>query len=123
MWSFLSFPKEGIFNLLKPDVLRGKKEFSSIYNKGKSVGDRFVVLFYKKNQLAYNRTAFLSSKKVGNSVKRNRARRLMKESYRSFSNELPIGYDFIMIARNTINEASFFDVKKSIKSAYKRVKW
>ena len=68
--------------MLKRNVLRKKTDFDSIYNRGKSVGDRYVVLFYKPNGLAYNRTGFLASKKVGNSVKRNRARRLMKESYR-----------------------------------------
>ena len=68
--------------MLKRNVLRKKTDFDSIYNRGKSVGDRYVVLFYKPNGLAYNRTGFLASKKVWNSVQRNRARRLMKESYR-----------------------------------------
>lgn len=112
--------KEG-FLLLKKNVLRDKKDFNSIYNKGKSVGDKYIVLFYKKNQLAFNRTAFLASKKkVGNSVKRNRARRWMKEAYRGFSQDVSCGYDFIMIARNTINETSFFYVEKSMKTAFKR---
>ena len=53
--------------MLKKDVLRGAKNFNSVYKKGRSVGDRYIVLFYKKNGLPYNRTAFLASKKVGNS--------------------------------------------------------
>ena len=35
---------------------------------------RYVVVFYRKNNLPYTRKAFLASKKVGNSVRRNRAR-------------------------------------------------
>ena len=61
------------------NVLRKNSDFSAIYKRGKSVGDRYVVLFYRPNGLSYNRTGFLASKKVGNSVKRNRAKRLMKE--------------------------------------------
>ena len=106
--------------MLKKNVLRKKSDFSAIYNKGKSVGDRYIVLFYRKNGLTYNRTGFLASKKVGNSVKRNRARRLMKEAYRTFYGELPQGYDFIIIARNTISGRKCADVEKSLKSAFKK---
>ena len=35
--------------MLKKTVLRNNKEISLIYNKGKSEGSKFVVLFYKKN--------------------------------------------------------------------------
>lgn len=108
--------------MLKPNVLRNKKDFSSIYNRGKSVGDKYVVIFFRKNNLTYNRTAFLSSKKVGNSVKRNRARRLMKESYRAYGEIIPIGFDLIFIARNTINGIKCGEVKKSIEAALKRCK-
>jgi ribonuclease P protein component len=106
--------------MLKPDVLRRKKDFTAIYNKGKSIGERYVVLFIKKNNLAYNRTAFLASKKVGNSVLRNRARRLMKESYRELKTNLDSGYDLIWIARNTIVDLKCADVKKSMEAALKK---
>ena len=106
--------------MLKPNVLRKKKDFSAIYNKGKSVGERYVVLFYRKNNLEFNRTAFLASKKVGNSVSRNRARRLMKESYRDLEESLKSGYDLIWIARNTICNLKCADVKKSMEAAIKK---
>lgn len=79
-----------------------------------------MVLFFRPNHLPYNRTGFLASKKVGNSVKRNRARRLMKEAYRTFYGELPQGYDFIIIARDTISGRKCADVEKSLKSAFKK---
>ena len=106
--------------MLKPEVLREKKDFSLIYNRGKSLGDRFVVLFYRKNGLSYNRIAFLASKKVGKSVRRNRARRLMKESFRQIREEVLTGYDLVIIARNTINGADFLKVKQSLVHALQR---
>ncbi len=108
--------------MLKPNVLRKKKDFSSIYNRGKSVGEKFVVVFSKKNALAYNRTAFLASKKVGNSVIRNRARRLMKESYRELESKLDLGNDLIFIARSTITSVKCCEVKKSMESALIKAK-
>lgn len=106
--------------MLKKEVLRKKSDFSSIYKKGKSVGGRFVVIFCRKNNLPYNRIAFLASKKVGNSVVRNRARRLMKESYRQIGDRFAIGYDIIFIARKTIVNLKCADVKKSIEAAARR---
>lgn len=103
--------------MLKKDVLRGKSNFSKVYNKGKSMGGRFVVIFYCPNNLDYNRYAFLASKKVGNSVKRNRARRLMKESFRLGEFQFKAGYDIIFIARNTISEAKCMDVKRSMEKS------
>jgi len=108
--------------MLKPDVLRKKEDFTSLYKKGKSVPGRFVVVFYRKNNLSYSRKAFLASKKVGNSVERNRARRLMKESYRQIEADMPWGWDFIFIARKTILDSKCADVKKSIEAALKKAK-
>ncbi len=110
----------GDLRMLKKEVLRRKSDFSAIYNRGKSVGERCVVVFYRRNNLPYKRQAYLASKKVGNSVKRNRARRLMKESCRLLIPELKEGYDYIFIARNTIRDLKCADVKKSIEAAVKK---
>ncbi len=108
--------------MLKNDVLRRRDDFNLIYRKGKSVGERYIVLFYRKNGLSYNRTAFLASKKVGNSVKRNRAKRLMKESYRFLKDDTAAGYDLIFIARNSINGKGMQDVKKSMANSFSKAK-
>jgi len=106
--------------MLRKDVLRNKADFDAIYKKGKSQGDRYVVVFYKKNDLGFNRICFLASKKVGNSVKRNRARRLMKESFRNLEDVCPTGYDLIIIARNSISGRKQQEVEYSLKNALKR---
>ena len=86
-------------------TLRKQKDFSRVYKKGKSKGSKYVVVLYRNNNLGYTRTAFVSSKKVGNSVQRNRSRRLMRESYYSVRNNIKEGYDIIFVARNNINDA------------------
>jgi ribonuclease P protein component len=106
--------------MLRNNVLRNQADFDAVYKKGRSVGDKYVVVFYLKNGLDHNRTGFLASKKVGNSVKRNRARRLIRESYRHIKDIIPCGYDIIIIARNTINDKSFMEVDNSISHAFRR---
>ncbi len=106
--------------MLRNDVLRKQADFDAVYKRGRSVGDKYVVIFYLKNGLDHTRTGFLASKKVGNSVKRNRARRLMRESYRQIKDKIPQGYDIILIARNTITDRSFMEVDNSIVHALRR---
>lgn len=106
--------------MLKKEVLRRDKDFTAIYRRGKNVPDRYVVVIYRKNGLSYNRTAFLASKKVGNSVQRNRAKRLLKESYRFQKDYLRQGYDIIFISRKTINGCKFHEVNRSVTNALQR---
>ena len=86
---------------------------------GRSTGSKYAVIVYTPNGLEYNRKAFLTSKKIGNSVKRHRAARLMRESLRLIEKEKNVtqGIDLLLIAKPTVNDSSCADVKKSIEAA------
>ena len=98
-------------------TLRNQRDFARIYKQGKSKGSRFTVILYKRNGLDKTRTAFVASRKVGNSVERNRSRRLMREAYRALAPKVRSGYDMIFVARNTINGCGEAEVEKSIRKA------
>lgn len=108
--------------MLKKNILRRNKDFSTIYKKGKSSASKYIVIFYKKNNLGYNRTAFLASKKVGKSVIRNKARRRMKELHLIYKNKLSTGYDLIFIARKGINDANFSELIKTTEFLIRKIK-
>lgn len=105
---------------MKDCILRKKEDFDAIYKKGRSSGSKYVVVLYRPNGSDSTRMAFIASKKVGNSVMRNRARRLMKEAVRLLGFVLPEGYDYLFIARNGITDSKCADVKRSIEAALKR---
>jgi ribonuclease P protein component len=102
-------------SMFRPDVLRNKRDFDRLYKKGAKTHSRYLVIIFAKNGGNFNRKAFLASKKVGKAVARNRARRLMKESFRNFAPRLKTGYDILFIARNTIVDASCPEVAKTMK--------
>lgn len=103
--------------MLDRETLRKQRDFVSVYSRGESTGSKYIVILYKNNRFDYSRTSFVASKKVGNSVARNRARRLMRESFRAINaeNNIKKGIDIIFVARNTIKpEVKMDDVKKSM---------
>lgn len=102
--------------------LKKNVEFKNVYKKGKSIPDKFVVIYLCKNTSNVTRVGFTASKKVGNSVKRNKARRLMKETFRKNSDNIKTGYDIVFIARVAIINANYFDVEKSISRVMKKAK-
>lgn len=108
--------------MLKKTVLRGKKDFAGLYKKGKSNASKYIVVFFRKNNLEYNRVAFLASKKVGKSVVRNKAKRHMKEIYHYCRNNMATGYDIIFIGRNSMNDVDYFELKKTTIKLLQRLK-
>ena len=96
-------------------TLRKQSDFSRVYKQGKSRGGRFAVILYKRNGLKFTRTAFVASKKVGNSVKRNRSRRLMRAAYRAIEPNVKSGYDIIFVARAAITECREPEVERQLR--------
>jgi ribonuclease P protein component len=52
-----------------------------------------------ENGLPYNRIAFTFSRKFGNAVERNRARRVSREAYRHLRHGLKQGYDLVLLVQ------------------------
>ena len=98
-------------------TLRKQREFSRVYKQGKSRGSKFAVILYRRNGLKFTRTAFVSSKKVGNSVERNRSRRLMRAAYKAIEPDIKSGYDIIFVARAAINGCKEPEVERQLRKS------
>lgn len=95
-------------------TLRKQNDFNRVYTRGESKGSKYVVVLHNKNRLGYTRVAFVASKKVGNSVARNRSRRLMRQAYRNIKDKIAPGFDIVFVARNTILTVKEEDVERAM---------
>ena len=84
------------------------------------LANRRLVMYIIKNGTAENRLGISVSKKVGKSVVRSHVTRLIRESYRSMEAELKRGYDIVVIARVSCNEASYWEVRDSLRHLMKK---
>jgi ribonuclease P protein component len=89
-------------NLTKKERIN-KNDISKIFEISKSTKYSYIRMLFCKNKKKWNRIAIVLKKGYGNSVERNRAKRLIKEIYRKIKIYLPAGHDFIFLLFNKID--------------------
>jgi len=91
-------------------TLKSRFDFDRVYQNGRSCANQLLIMYISPNGLTIDRFGLVVSKKVGNSVIRHRARRLMKESVRLKGRIGEKGFDIILIARPGIRDKKMSDV-------------
>ena len=84
-------------------VIKSNRDFTYLFKKGESVVNYGFVCYIKPRRAGKNRLGIVTGKKVGNAVKRNRARRIIREAFRLFDpvikEKTSRRYDFVFVAR------------------------
>lgn len=76
--------------------------------------------YHNRSNGGRNRLGIVAGKKVGNSVKRHRAKRLIKEAYRLAEQRLRMDTDLVVVARPGAPEATFAEIQRQLLSLMKR---
>ncbi|SHE39921.1 ribonuclease P protein component [Alkalibacter saccharofermentans] len=84
------------------------------------MANRLLVMYYLENGKDETRLGITVSKKVGNSVTRNRVKRLIKESYRNSSFNSVKGYDIIFIARKGCEDRDYKEISSAVNHLLKK---
>lgn len=79
--------------------LKVKRQFDLVFKQGDKGVNRALVLYLLPNDLDRNRLGLAVGKKVGNAVRRNRVKRMIREAFRLESPGLPQGFDLVCIPR------------------------
>ena len=99
--------------------LNENKDFRRIYAKGKSYVSSSVITYVSKKRCKQIRIGITASKKIGNAVQRNRARRLIRESVRHLTEDIKDGYDFVFVARAKTPFVKCPEVQRSMRKQLK----
>ncbi|MEA3330660.1 MAG: ribonuclease P protein component [Campylobacterota bacterium] len=100
--------------------MKQHKEFQYIYKKGKNQHSSSVVLFFLP-QNGIHKVGFTATKKIGNAVKRNRAKRRLRALFREHSNTLKDG-TYIFVAKQSIIEIPSVNLEKDFQKIIYRSK-
>lgn len=102
----------------KFESIKLNKEFRYLYGRGKSFVMPTAVVYVKRNNRGVNRLGITSGKKIGNAVKRNRARRVIRVAYRALLPCFEGNYDMVIVARTKTTFVSSTLVTTDLKQCF-----
>jgi ribonuclease P protein component len=100
-------------SLAPRERIRKKKDFLVLYKKGYRYKGRYFTLIGLSNVLPYSRVGVVASRKVGNAVARNRAKRWMRDLFRRNKDLLRSPVDLLIVASAGIREATWAELEES----------
>ncbi|NLB51442.1 MAG: ribonuclease P protein component [Syntrophomonadaceae bacterium] len=100
--------------------IRESKHYNNIYQNGKKYLGRYLVVFILKNDLGINRFGIVTSKKIGNAIVRNKAKRRLRAVVDNNRFNLEQGYDFVLVSRPLISKVNYIQIEKDFISVMRK---
>jgi ribonuclease P protein component len=101
--------------------LRRKAEFTGVFNTAVRVQGRYLTLLLAPNRSGRLRLGIVASRKLGDAVRRNRAKRMIREAFRRSPQPLSRpGVDLVVIPRRELFDAPFSSLETDFRGAVAR---
>ena len=107
-------------------ALSNNKEFQELIKK-KRISNKYITIYFGKldnKDIKKLNISFSVKKKIGSAVKRNKIKRRLKNIMNDAIKRIPINYNFsfLVIAKSTMLNNDFKNIKDSIFQDFKKIK-
>lgn len=107
----LSFPKK--------KRLASNRQFEAVLAWNLRVSNGLLTLYMAENDCGYPRLGVCVGKSCGNAVVRNRLKRLLREAFRQSQEQIPAGFDYVLMISHNLAKQD----KATLKEAVKQLKF
>lgn len=80
-------------------TIKENRDFRRLYRQSRSFVAPALVVYFKETRAGFSRLGITAGKKIGKAVQRNRAKRVIRESYRALLPRFNKNVDMIIVAR------------------------
>lgn len=107
---------------MKTIMLKKNYEFQKVFAKKNYYGGKYLEMFVIDNNKQSNYMGIAISKKIANSVQRNKIKRLIRENYRQIEEKIVKGKTYVILWKKkaSIENATYYNVKEDVDRIFKK---
>lgn len=114
--------RDVVFKLRKTHLLRNGLEFEQVYKQGKRRPGPGFVLIFSPNNLGFSRLGISVHRQIRGAVKRNRIKRIIRESFRLHREIYPQCADIVFAIRPAMELDSTANITGAVEAACGRAR-
>ena len=104
----------------KAQRVRRRAEFGHVFEAGSRLSSRYFTLLFAARPVPGSRLGIVASRKLGDAVRRNRAKRLIREVFRLIDKPADASLDLVVIPRRELFDAPFSDLDRDFRALWRR---